>query len=129
MEFTDERTDDGVTRRSFQLTVDGETVPAVIWAPAGAAAASAMFSIRRCNAIPLVGASSDYPRLLDYTALAGGGFSMALAVSTSALFVAVMLLAALGGCLVSAALVVRHVVTDLEYLPNHLLHRKPVRIR
>ena len=36
MEFTDERTDDGVTRRSFQLTVDGETVPAVIWAPAGA---------------------------------------------------------------------------------------------
>jgi pimeloyl-ACP methyl ester carboxylesterase len=37
MEFTDERTEDGVTRRSFQLTVDGETVPAVIWAPAGAA--------------------------------------------------------------------------------------------
>ncbi|HXQ13381.1 MAG TPA: hypothetical protein VN814_02015 [Caulobacteraceae bacterium] len=37
MEFTDERTEDGVTRRSFQLTVAGETVPAVIWAPAGAA--------------------------------------------------------------------------------------------
>jgi pimeloyl-ACP methyl ester carboxylesterase len=36
MEFTDERTEDGVTRRSFQLMVAGETVPAVIWAPAGA---------------------------------------------------------------------------------------------
>jgi pimeloyl-ACP methyl ester carboxylesterase len=36
MEFTDERTQDGVTRRSFSLMVDGETVPAVIWAPEGA---------------------------------------------------------------------------------------------
>jgi pimeloyl-ACP methyl ester carboxylesterase len=36
MEFTDERTDDGVTRRSFTLQVDGEAVPAVIWAPEGA---------------------------------------------------------------------------------------------
>jgi pimeloyl-ACP methyl ester carboxylesterase len=36
MEFTDERTEDGVTRRSFALTVAGETVPAVIWAPASA---------------------------------------------------------------------------------------------
>jgi pimeloyl-ACP methyl ester carboxylesterase len=36
MTFTDERTDDGVTRRSFSVTVAGETVPAVIWAPAGA---------------------------------------------------------------------------------------------
>ena len=36
MTFTDERTDDGVTRRSFSVTVAGETVPAVIWAPQGA---------------------------------------------------------------------------------------------
>ena len=36
MEFTDVRTDDGVTRRSFTLTVAGESVPAVIWAPEGA---------------------------------------------------------------------------------------------
>ena len=36
MEFTDVRTDDGVTRRSFSLSVAGETVPAVIWAPEGA---------------------------------------------------------------------------------------------
>jgi pimeloyl-ACP methyl ester carboxylesterase len=36
MTFTDERTDDGVTRRSFSVTVAGESVPAVIWAPAGA---------------------------------------------------------------------------------------------
>jgi len=36
MSFTDERTDDGVTRRSFSVSVAGETVPAVIWAPAGA---------------------------------------------------------------------------------------------
>ena len=34
MEFTDERTEDGVTRRSFSVSVAGETVPAVIWAPA-----------------------------------------------------------------------------------------------
>jgi pimeloyl-ACP methyl ester carboxylesterase len=36
MEFTDERTEDGVTRRSFSVTVSGQSVPAVIWAPAGA---------------------------------------------------------------------------------------------
>ncbi|HVM99443.1 MAG TPA: hypothetical protein VMT68_04430 [Caulobacteraceae bacterium] len=36
MEFTDVRSEDGVTRRSFELTVAGETVPAVIWAPEGA---------------------------------------------------------------------------------------------
>jgi dienelactone hydrolase len=36
MEFTDERTEDGVTRRSFSITVAGDTVPAVIWAPEGA---------------------------------------------------------------------------------------------
>ena len=41
-----------------------------------------------------VGASSDYPRLLDYTALASGGFSMALAVATSVLFAVVTLFAA-----------------------------------
>lgn len=35
-EFTDVRTEDGVTRRSFELTVAGETVPAVLWAPEGA---------------------------------------------------------------------------------------------
>jgi dienelactone hydrolase len=35
-DFTDIRTEDGVTRRSFALTVAGETVPAVIWAPEGA---------------------------------------------------------------------------------------------
>jgi pimeloyl-ACP methyl ester carboxylesterase len=37
MPFTDERTQDGVTRRSFSVTVAGESVPAVIWTPAGAA--------------------------------------------------------------------------------------------
>jgi pimeloyl-ACP methyl ester carboxylesterase len=36
MEFTDERTESGVTRRSFEVVVVGETVPAVIWAPEGA---------------------------------------------------------------------------------------------
>ena len=36
MEFTDERTEHGVTRRSFEVTVAGERVPAVIWAPEGA---------------------------------------------------------------------------------------------
>jgi len=36
MTFTDERTEDGVTRRSFTVSVGGETVPAVIWAPEGA---------------------------------------------------------------------------------------------
>ncbi|HLI67429.1 MAG TPA: hypothetical protein VKU90_13795 [Caulobacteraceae bacterium] len=37
MSFTQERIEDGgVVRRSFELTVDGETVPAVIWAPEGA---------------------------------------------------------------------------------------------
>lgn len=36
MTFTDERSDDGVTRRSFSVSVAGESVPAVIWAPAGA---------------------------------------------------------------------------------------------
>jgi pimeloyl-ACP methyl ester carboxylesterase len=36
MAFTDERTEDGVTRRSFSVTAGGETVPAVIWAPEGA---------------------------------------------------------------------------------------------
>jgi pimeloyl-ACP methyl ester carboxylesterase len=35
MAFTDERTQDGVTRRSFQVTAAGESVPAVIWAPEG----------------------------------------------------------------------------------------------
>jgi len=33
MEFSDVRTEGGVTRRSFELTVEGESVPAVIWAP------------------------------------------------------------------------------------------------
>ena len=36
IEFTDVRTEDGVTRRAFSLTVAGETVPAVLWAPDGA---------------------------------------------------------------------------------------------
>jgi dienelactone hydrolase len=36
MDFTDIRTDAGVTRRSFELSVEGEAVPAVIWAPEGA---------------------------------------------------------------------------------------------
>jgi dienelactone hydrolase len=36
MEFSDIRTDEGVTRRSFTLTVAGEAVPAVIWAPEAA---------------------------------------------------------------------------------------------
>src|ERR1700733_9707686 len=36
MEFTDERSAEGVTRRSFTLTVAGQTVPAAIWAPQGA---------------------------------------------------------------------------------------------
>jgi len=36
LEFTDTRSEDGVTRRSFELNVAGETVPAVIWAPEGA---------------------------------------------------------------------------------------------
>ena len=36
MEFTRERTADGVTERLFELTVAGERVPAVIWAPEGA---------------------------------------------------------------------------------------------
>ena len=36
MEFTDVRSEDGVTRRSFTLSVAGEAVPAVIWAPEGA---------------------------------------------------------------------------------------------
>ena len=36
MDFTDERTEGGVTRRSFSVAAAGETVPAVIWAPEGA---------------------------------------------------------------------------------------------
>ena len=36
MEFIRERTADGVTERLFDLTVAGERVPAVIWAPEGA---------------------------------------------------------------------------------------------
>lgn len=36
MEFTDERTEDGVTRRSFKVEAAGERVPAVIWSPEGA---------------------------------------------------------------------------------------------
>ncbi len=36
MTFTDERTEDGVTRRSFSVTSGSATIPAVIWAPEGA---------------------------------------------------------------------------------------------
>ncbi|HZZ86818.1 MAG TPA: hypothetical protein VFE13_00655 [Caulobacteraceae bacterium] len=36
MQVSDERSQDGVTRRSFSVGVAGETVPAVIWAPEGA---------------------------------------------------------------------------------------------
>ncbi|HXU99512.1 MAG TPA: hypothetical protein VG166_03330 [Caulobacteraceae bacterium] len=36
MEFTRERSDNGVTERLFEFTVAGETVPAVVWAPEGA---------------------------------------------------------------------------------------------
>ncbi|MFL5296976.1 MAG: alpha/beta hydrolase [Phenylobacterium sp.] len=36
-EFTDVRVEDGVVRRSFSLSVAGDTVPAVLWAPEGAA--------------------------------------------------------------------------------------------
>lgn len=39
MEFTRERTLDGVTERLFELTVSGERVPAVVWTPEGAAGA------------------------------------------------------------------------------------------
>lgn len=35
MDFTDERTEGGVTRRSFDLSVAGERVPGVVWAPEG----------------------------------------------------------------------------------------------
>jgi pimeloyl-ACP methyl ester carboxylesterase len=36
MEFSRERTADGVTERLFDLTVAGERVPAVVWSPEGA---------------------------------------------------------------------------------------------
>jgi dienelactone hydrolase len=36
VDFTDERTEASVTRRSFELTVAGERVPAVLWTPEGA---------------------------------------------------------------------------------------------
>ncbi len=36
-EFTRERSEDGVTERLFDLTISGERVPAVIWAPENAA--------------------------------------------------------------------------------------------
>jgi pimeloyl-ACP methyl ester carboxylesterase len=36
MQFSDVRSEDGVTRRSFSIEAAGETVPAVIWAPEGA---------------------------------------------------------------------------------------------
>ena len=36
MEFTRERSADGVTERLFEITVAGERVPAAIWAPEGA---------------------------------------------------------------------------------------------
>jgi dienelactone hydrolase len=36
VEFTRERTTDGVTERLFDLTIAGDRVPAVIWAPEGA---------------------------------------------------------------------------------------------
>ncbi|WP_421931148.1 dienelactone hydrolase family protein [Phenylobacterium sp.] len=36
MEFIGEKTEDGVTRREFRLTVDGDAVPGVIWTPEGA---------------------------------------------------------------------------------------------
>ena len=34
--FTRERSEAGVTERLFDLSVDGERVPAVLWAPEGA---------------------------------------------------------------------------------------------
>ena len=36
MNITRERTDDGVTERLFDLTVAGDTIPVVIWAPENA---------------------------------------------------------------------------------------------
>lgn len=36
MKFTQEKSEDGVTERHFELTVAGERVPGVIWAPEGA---------------------------------------------------------------------------------------------
>jgi dienelactone hydrolase len=36
IDFTDQRTEDGVTRRSFAVTVAGESVPAVLWTPEAA---------------------------------------------------------------------------------------------
>ena len=33
MEFIGEKTSDGVTRREFKLTVDGEDVPGCLWHP------------------------------------------------------------------------------------------------
>src|SRR5947209_103441 len=36
IDLTDIRSEDGVTRRSFSLTVAGQAVPAVLWAPEGA---------------------------------------------------------------------------------------------
>jgi pimeloyl-ACP methyl ester carboxylesterase len=42
VEFTDIRTKDGVTRRSFDLTVASQKVPAVIWAPENASGARSL---------------------------------------------------------------------------------------
>src|ERR1700710_996885 len=36
IQFTREKSEDGVTERLFDLTVAGERVPAVLWAPEGA---------------------------------------------------------------------------------------------
>ncbi len=35
IEFTDVRVEDGVSRRAFSLSVDGDEVPAVLWSPEG----------------------------------------------------------------------------------------------
>jgi cephalosporin-C deacetylase-like acetyl esterase len=75
MEFTRERTADGVTERLFDITVAGDRVPAVIWAPEGARGPRPLVLMGHGGSQhkkigSLAARARHYARRLDYATLA-----------------------------------------------------------
>jgi pimeloyl-ACP methyl ester carboxylesterase len=76
MNFTDERIEDGgVARRSFELRVAGETVPAVLWSPEGAKGPRPLMLMghggsQHKKTANIVSRARSYARRLGYATLA-----------------------------------------------------------
>src|ERR1700761_5257791 len=75
VQFTRERSQDGVTEYLFDLTVAGESVPAVIWAPEGAKGPRPLMLMghggsQHKKTANIVSRARSYARRLGYATLA-----------------------------------------------------------